>query len=142
MRLSTRDGAQGGEFDVVASPAEGGGDTAIIAKYGGRNDVATCVATLRSGRDMVFMLRDEQESLINFLLPNDGAFLKLYDETTPEHGAKLILPACANTRTTRLLTFLGRAVDARSSARFIDVTHRSYRAPRRRLCRSNTCGVN
>jgi hypothetical protein len=79
MRLATRDEAQGGEFDVVAAPA--GDDGAMIAKYGGRNDVATCVATLRTGRDMVFMLRDEQESLVNFLLPNDGAFQRLYDET-------------------------------------------------------------
>jgi hypothetical protein len=81
MRLATRDEAQGGEFDVVASPAEPGGDIAIIAKYGGRNDVASCVATLRSGRDMVFMLRDQREALVNFLLPNDGAFQQLYDET-------------------------------------------------------------
>jgi hypothetical protein len=81
MRFATRDETQGGEFDVAAAPAEAGGDTAIIAKYGGRNDVATCVATLRSSRDMVFMLRDQRESLINFLLPNDGAFQRLYDET-------------------------------------------------------------
>jgi hypothetical protein len=81
MRLATRDEAQGGEFNVVAAPAEAGGDTAIIAKYGGRNDVATCVATLRSSRDMVFMLRDQRESLVNFLLPNDGAFQRHYDET-------------------------------------------------------------
>jgi hypothetical protein len=78
MRLATRDEAQGGEFDVIAAPA--GDNGAVIAKYGGRNDVATCVATLRSGRDMVFMLRDDRESLVNFLLPNDGAFQRLYDE--------------------------------------------------------------
>jgi transposase InsO family protein len=29
---------------------------------------------------MVFMLRDQRESLINFLLPNDDAFQRLYDE--------------------------------------------------------------
>ncbi len=80
MRLATRDEAQGGEFDVVVAPVEADDDAALIAKYGGRNDVATCVATLRSGHDMVFMLRDERESLINFLLPNDGTFQRLYDE--------------------------------------------------------------
>jgi hypothetical protein len=29
---------------------------------------------------VVFMLRDQRESLINFLLPNDDAFQRLYDE--------------------------------------------------------------
>jgi hypothetical protein len=74
MRLATRDEAQGGEFDVVAAPIGSNDDTAVIAKYGGRNDVATCVATLQSGRDVVFMLRDERETLVNFLLPNDATF--------------------------------------------------------------------
>jgi hypothetical protein len=81
MRFSTSDGTQGGEFDVVAGPVENDSDTALIAKYGGRSDVASCVAAIMSGKDMVFKLRDEQESLVNFGLPNDREFKRLYDET-------------------------------------------------------------
>jgi hypothetical protein len=81
MRFATRDGSQGGEFDIVADPTKEDDEGAVITKFGGRNDVATCIATLGAGRDMVFGLRDERESLVNFLLPNDDAFQPLYDET-------------------------------------------------------------
>jgi len=43
--------------------------------------VTACISTLRSGRDMVFILREQRESLVNFLLPNDDEFQRLYDET-------------------------------------------------------------
>jgi hypothetical protein len=81
MRLSPSDGTSGGEFDVIVGPVVGDNDTALIAKYGDRNDVANCVAAIMSGKDLVFMLRDEKESLVNFVLPNDGEFKRLYDET-------------------------------------------------------------
>lgn len=81
MRFATRDGSLGGEFDIVAGPTEEDDEGAVITKFGGRNDVATCITTLRAGRDIVFGLRDERESLVNFLLPNDDKFQPLYDET-------------------------------------------------------------
>jgi hypothetical protein len=39
MRLATHYEELGGEFDIVAEPAESGDDTAVIDKYRGRNDV-------------------------------------------------------------------------------------------------------
>jgi len=91
MRLVTRDESQGGEFDIVAAPREPGSEWSTIAKYGGRNDVATCVNTLRSGRDMLFRLRDERELLVDFLLPNDGSFQRLYDETLQRLQQRAVL---------------------------------------------------
>ncbi|WP_041357514.1 hypothetical protein [Nitrobacter hamburgensis] len=81
MGFMTRAESHGGEFDVLAAPSGDEDGMAIIAKYGGRNDVSACIATLRAGRDLVFSLQDEQESLVNFLLPNDDTFQRLYDET-------------------------------------------------------------
>jgi hypothetical protein len=81
MRLVSRDEKHGGEFDIVAAPEKPGSDIAIIAEYGGRNDVATCVTTLRLGEDMIFKLRDQREGLVDFLLPNDASFKTVYDET-------------------------------------------------------------
>ncbi|RQH08695.1 hypothetical protein [Bradyrhizobium sp. RP6] len=91
MRLVTRDESQGGEFDIVAEPREPGSEWSTIAKYGGRNDVATCVNTLRSGRDMLFRLRDERELLVDFLLPNDGSFQRLYEETLQRLQQRAVL---------------------------------------------------
>ena len=91
MRLVTRDESQGGEFDIVAEPREPGSEWSTIAKYGGRNDVATCVNTFRSGRDMLFRLRDERELLVDFLLPKDGSFQRLYDETLQRLQQRAVL---------------------------------------------------
>lgn len=89
LRFITRDGAQGGEFDVVAGPEGEGG--ALIARYRGRNDVATCVAALRTGRDLIFQLRDEREGLVDFLLPSDGEFERVYDETIKKLQQRAVL---------------------------------------------------
>jgi hypothetical protein len=81
MRLTTMDGTKGGEFDVLAEPVNHGSDTALIAKYAGKSDVANCLTAIMSGKDMIFTLRDENESLVSFGLPNDREFKRLYDET-------------------------------------------------------------
>jgi hypothetical protein len=81
MRLSSQDGSKGGEFDIVARPEEPGSNTSVIAQYGGRNDVATCITALRSGTDLIFKLHDQTEGLVSFMLPNDGTFSKVYDQT-------------------------------------------------------------
>lgn len=91
MRLVTRGESQGGEFDIVAEPREPGSEWSTIAKYAGRNDVATCVNTLRSGQDMLFRLRDERELLVDFLLPNDGSFQTTYDETLQRLQQRAVL---------------------------------------------------
>ncbi len=79
MGLSTADQSKGGEFDVLASPVDH--DTSAFAKFGGRNDVRTCLDVIMSGDDMIFKIADETESLVNFRLPNDGEFKRLVDET-------------------------------------------------------------
>ena len=81
MRLMTADGALGGTFSVLASPVEGDHDTALIARFGGRDDVANCLTAFMAGKPMRFNLSDERESLVGFELPNDPAFKKIYDET-------------------------------------------------------------
>jgi hypothetical protein len=81
MRLVTRDKSEGGVFTVLASPLPGDHETAVIAKFGGRDDVARCVDALMAGEVLRFNLGNEQESLVGFDLPNDFAFRKVYDET-------------------------------------------------------------
>jgi hypothetical protein len=79
MGLSTVDQSKGGEFDLLASPVDR--DTSVFAKFGGRNDVRTCIDVMMSGDDMIFTIADKTESLVNFRLPNDGEFKRLVDET-------------------------------------------------------------
>ncbi len=81
MKLYTTDRSQGGTFNVLVAPVEGDPDTALIAKYGGKDDVTNCLNAIMSGKDMTFMLADQKETLIDFLLPSDQAFKGLYDET-------------------------------------------------------------
>jgi hypothetical protein len=78
MGLSTVDRSKGGEFDVTASPVDS--EASVFAKFGGRNDVRTCLDVLMSGDDMLFTVSDETESLVKFRLPNDGEFKQLADE--------------------------------------------------------------
>jgi hypothetical protein len=78
MGLSTEDQSKGGEFDVIASPVDR--DTSVFAKFGGRNDVRTCLDIMMSGNDMIFTVSNETESLVKFHLPNDGEFKQLVDE--------------------------------------------------------------
>lgn len=78
MGLSTVDKSKGGEFDVTASPVDS--DMSVFAKFGGRNDVRTCLDVLMSGNDMILTVSDETESLVKFPLPNDGEFKRLADE--------------------------------------------------------------
>ncbi len=81
MRLHTTDRSRGGTFDVLAAPVEGDADTALIAKYCGKDDVTKCLDAMMSGKEMTFMLADQKETLVDFLLPSDQAFKGLYDET-------------------------------------------------------------
>jgi len=81
LRLVTRVGAIGGSFSVLASPVEGDNETALIARFGGRDDVAQCLNAFMSSQPLRFNLSDDHESLVGFELPNDPSFKKLYDET-------------------------------------------------------------
>lgn len=78
MRLVTADNARGGTFSVLASPLEGDTETAMIARYAGKDDVARCIEALDTGQPFRFNLADDEESLIRFMLPNDGTFRSLY----------------------------------------------------------------
>ena len=82
MGLSTVDRSRGGEFDVLASPVDQDQDTSVFDKFGGRNDVRTCLDVMLSGTDMIFTVSGRTESLVNFLLPDNGEFKQLYDEAT------------------------------------------------------------
>jgi hypothetical protein len=81
LRLQSTDNAEGGAFDVLASPVAVETDTAIFSKFGGRNDVATCLKAMMSGRDLLFTLADATENLVKLPLPNDQEFRRLYEET-------------------------------------------------------------
>jgi hypothetical protein len=78
MGLSTIDQSRGGEFDVLASPVDQ--HTSVFAKFGGRNDVRTCLDVMMTGNDMIFTVSDKTESLVKFALPNDGQFKRLVAE--------------------------------------------------------------
>jgi hypothetical protein len=78
LGLSAVDKSRGGEFDVLASPVDQ--DTSVFAKFGGRNDVRTCLDVIMSATDMIFTIADKTESLMKFRLPNDGEFKRLVDE--------------------------------------------------------------
>jgi hypothetical protein len=84
MGLSTVDLSRGGEFDVVASAVDR--DISVFTKFGGRNDIRTCLDVLMCGADMIFTVSDETESLVKFRLPNDGEFKRLVDEACEQFG--------------------------------------------------------
>ncbi len=77
--FSTVDQSKGGKFDVLASPVDY--DTSVFAKFGGKNDVTSCLDAMMSGKNLIFTVSDEAQSLVKFpLLPNDREFKQLVDE--------------------------------------------------------------
>jgi hypothetical protein len=78
MGCYTVDQSRGGEFDVVASPVDD--DTSVFGKFGGRNDMRTCLDVLLAGNDLLFTISNETKSLVNFRVPNDEEFKRAYDE--------------------------------------------------------------
>jgi hypothetical protein len=84
MGLSTATQSTGGEFDVFASPVDD--ETSVFNKFGGRNDTKTCLDVMMSGDDIIFKISDSKESLVNFLLPNDGEFKRLVREACEQLG--------------------------------------------------------
>lgn len=81
LTLMTIDSAAKATCSVLAAPVDGDSDTAVIARYEGRDDVAKLVTTFMAGRLLQFSLADAKQSLINFQLPNDASFKRLYDGT-------------------------------------------------------------
>lgn len=79
LHFETIDGSEGGDFDVLASPVDR--ETAVLAKFGGRNDTATLLRALMVGKDLIFELRQGDDSLVKLPLQNDGAFKRLWDES-------------------------------------------------------------
>jgi len=79
LRLTATDGSEGGEFDVLANPVDD--ETAIFAKFGGRNDTATLLRVLMTGKDLMFEVLQDSDSLVKLPLQNDGSFRRLWDES-------------------------------------------------------------
>ena len=77
LRVMTVDRSEGGDFDVLASPVDG--ETAIFAKFGGRNDTATLLRAFMAGKDLTFEILQDSESLVKLPLLNDGTFKQLWD---------------------------------------------------------------
>jgi hypothetical protein len=79
MLLYSMDRSQGGTFDVVAAPLEADPGIAVIAKYGGKDDVENCLDAILSGKDMSFMLSNRTQTPIKCFLPNDNDFKERHD---------------------------------------------------------------
>ncbi|MFB9262846.1 hypothetical protein ACFFWD_06610 [Bradyrhizobium erythrophlei] len=78
MSLAAIDQSREEKFSVIASPLDG--DTSVIKKFYGPTDVATCVDMLRLGKELLFTIADETETLVKLPLPNDDQFRRLVDE--------------------------------------------------------------
>jgi hypothetical protein len=68
-------------YEVLGAPLDAGSDTAVFARFGGMNDVASIIDLLSAGREIRFVLEDDTEGLVQFGLPNDGTFKRLYEES-------------------------------------------------------------
>jgi hypothetical protein len=80
VELFTTDRLEGGKFDVRASPIEN--DTVLFAEIGrNREDAATLLDAIASGKDMTFSLAYNSEPLVQFHLQNDAEFRRLCEET-------------------------------------------------------------
>ncbi|GEC17172.1 hypothetical protein [Nitrobacter winogradskyi] len=78
MGLATLDQSRADRFHVLASPVDL--ETSIIKKFSGSTDVANCVELLRLGKELLFTISDDVETLVKLSLPNDGEFRRLMDE--------------------------------------------------------------
>jgi len=56
MDMLTADKSSGGRFSVLATPVGADQYSAVIEKFGGREDVGKCLGALRSGKDLLFTL--------------------------------------------------------------------------------------
>lgn len=81
MHLITSDQRINKRFEVLGAPLDTGSDTAVFARFGAATDVASMINILSAGQEIRFMLEDETESLVQFGLPNDREFKRLYDES-------------------------------------------------------------
>lgn len=102
MEMLAADKSSGGRFTVLATPVGADQYSAVIEKFKGPEDVGKCLAALRSGKDLFFTLRDENEPLVRLPLPNDGEFRRLYDDACNRMAetevARLVLRSQANKR--------------------------------------------
>ncbi|NPU64723.1 hypothetical protein HL667_06930 [Bradyrhizobium sp. 83012] len=80
MGLAAVDKSRAERFEVVASPLDS--ETSIINKFYGPTDVANCVEMLRLGKELLFTIADETETLVKLPLPNDEQFRGLMDEAS------------------------------------------------------------
>jgi len=80
LRLYTTDQSLGGTFSVVAAPDYGENETAVIARYAGKDDVTKCLEALMSGKHMTFTLADKTETLVELPLPSDQVFKEIYED--------------------------------------------------------------
>ena len=80
MGLVTVDQSEGGVVEVRACPIEGKPDTALLAVEN-RQDVRKCLSAISSGKEMYFTIGNQTRPYVKLMLPNDGEFQRLYNET-------------------------------------------------------------
>jgi hypothetical protein len=80
MGLVTVDQSEGGVVKVRAYPIEGKRDTALLAVES-RQDALKCLSAMLSGKEMYFTLGNQTRPYVKLMLPNDGEFQRLYNET-------------------------------------------------------------
>jgi hypothetical protein len=81
IELFTTDQSEGGKFNVRATPI-GRDNTVLFADIGrSREDTATLIDAIMSGKDMTFKLTYEARTLLQFDLQNDLEFRRIFEET-------------------------------------------------------------
>ena len=103
MRLVTADQRINKKFDVLGAPLDSGSDTAVFARFGTMSDVGDIIDVLMYGQEIRFMLEDDTESLVQFGLPNDGQFKRMYEEsctrlTSKQMGSSILRPQVTQQR--------------------------------------------
>lgn len=78
MGLATLDQSRADRFRVIASPVDR--ETSVIKRFYGPTDVANCLELLRLGKELLFTITDEVETLVKLPLPNDEEFKRLMDD--------------------------------------------------------------
>jgi hypothetical protein len=80
MGLVTADQSEGGVVKVHACPIEGKRDTTLLAVESSQ-DVRKCLSAISSGKEMYFTLGSQTRPYVKLMLPNDGEFHRLYNDT-------------------------------------------------------------
>jgi hypothetical protein len=81
MGLITDDQSRGGTANVVATPMQQDPDSLLLSPLFDNESKSKFIGAILSGKEMIFALANESQSLARLPLPNDDEFNRLYDET-------------------------------------------------------------